>query len=191
MNGESRQIILAGEGGQGLLFMGMMLSEAAIKEGKNAAQTASYGIASRGGFSKAEVVINSGEIWYPGVTKPDLILALSGEALDKYLHRVPPGCMLVYDSDACPAVTEGHIAPDSLIHPLPLSSAAAALARKRGQKVLVNMVSLGAVTGFTGVVSRKGLEDVFKAKFPPAMVEYNLEAIDCGLELASPFFNRS
>jgi len=48
-----REIILAGSGGQGLIVAGIMLGEAAVLEGKNALQTQSYGIASRGGFSMA------------------------------------------------------------------------------------------------------------------------------------------
>ncbi len=183
MNRETWQVTLAGEGGQGLLFMGMLLGETALKEGKNATQTASYGIASRGGFSKADVVVSTGEIWYPGVTKADLILVLSGEAMEKYQHHIPPDCLFVYDSDVCSGanITSAH---HELIHPLPLTSSATALAQKRSKKVLVNMVSLGAVVELTGIVSHQGLKDIFKTKFSAALLQYNLEAVHCGSELS-------
>ena len=183
MSGEKSQIILAGEGGQGLLFIGMILGEAAIKEGKNAAQAASYGIASRGGFSMAEVVISSAEILFPGVTQPDLILALSAAALDKYVSDLSPGCLLVYDGDA---VNQPEIQAEDKdrILPLPLSSAAAGLARQKGKKVLLNIVALGAVAGLSAIVTRQALEAVFREKFSAAeALEDNLEALYLGYEL--------
>ena len=55
-NKSHSEIILAGTGGQGLILSGIILAEAAILEGKNVVQTQSYGIASRGGLSLAEVI---------------------------------------------------------------------------------------------------------------------------------------
>ena len=71
------EVILAGTGGQGLILSGILLAEAAILEGKNVAQTQSYGIASRGGLSLAEVIIDTDEIIFQQVQNPDCILALT------------------------------------------------------------------------------------------------------------------
>ena len=79
------EVILAGSGGQGLVLSGIMLGEAAILEGKVVVQTQSYGIASRGGFSMAEVIIDQEEIVYQQVQEPDIVLTLTEEALEKYL----------------------------------------------------------------------------------------------------------
>ena len=81
---ERYEIILAGSGGQGLVLAGIMLGEAAVLEGRNVVQTQSYGIASRGGLSLAEVIIDREEIIYQQVQEPDIILALTEEALEKY-----------------------------------------------------------------------------------------------------------
>ncbi|MCK7509861.1 MAG: thiamine pyrophosphate-dependent enzyme [Desulfobacterales bacterium] len=78
------EVILAGTGGQGLILSGILLAEAAILEGKNVAQTQSYGIASRGGLSLAEVIIDTEEIIFQQVQTPDCILALTEEAAKKY-----------------------------------------------------------------------------------------------------------
>jgi 2-oxoglutarate ferredoxin oxidoreductase subunit gamma len=51
---ENWQVVLAGEGGQGLVVAGVLLGEAALLDGKNVAQTAAYGIASRGGLTRAK-----------------------------------------------------------------------------------------------------------------------------------------
>ena len=69
------EVLMAGTGGQGLVFCSSFLAEAAIKTGKNVVQTQSYGISQRGGFISAEVIIDDGEIMFQQVTKPDVIIA--------------------------------------------------------------------------------------------------------------------
>ncbi len=78
------EVILAGSGGQGLVLSGIMLGEAAILEDRVVVQTQSYGIASRGGLSLAEVIIDQQEIIYQQVQAPDIILTLTEEALEKF-----------------------------------------------------------------------------------------------------------
>ena len=79
------EIRLAGEGGQGMILAGIILAEAAaMYDDKYAVQTQSYGPEARGGASKAEVIIDSGEIDYPEVINADVLVALSQEACDKY-----------------------------------------------------------------------------------------------------------
>ena len=63
------QIIIAGSGGQGIIVMGQMLARAALLEGRNAAQTQSYGIAQRGGFCAAEVITDEDEILFQQVER--------------------------------------------------------------------------------------------------------------------------
>src|SRR3974390_858077 len=93
-----REIILAGTGGQGLIVSGILLAEAAMLEGKNVAQTQSYGIASRGGLSLAEVVIDEEEIIFQQVRTPDCVLALTEEAAKKYEAWPAKGVPMLYDS---------------------------------------------------------------------------------------------
>ncbi len=71
------EVLMAGTGGQGLVFCSSFLAEASIKTGKNVVQTQSYGISQRGGFISAEVIIDDGEIMFQQVTKPDVIIAFS------------------------------------------------------------------------------------------------------------------
>ncbi len=82
---ERYEIRLSGTGGQGLIFAGIILAEAAgIHDGKYVCQTQSYGPEARGGASKAEVVISDREIDYPEAIKPDLLLAMSQKSCDAY-----------------------------------------------------------------------------------------------------------
>lgn len=91
------EIRLSGSGGQGIILMGIILAEAAIMNGVNAIQSQSYGPEARGGASKAEVIINDGEIDFPKVRKPDILLALTQEAFDKYIVDIKEGGIVILD----------------------------------------------------------------------------------------------
>ncbi len=175
------QVVIAGEGGQGQLFIANLLGEAALEDGKNAAQTASYGIASRGGFTKAEVVISSFEIWYPAVTEPNIILALSGEAVDKYLPDLNRDCLLVYDLDMY-----GQEIIRENVRSISLTTMANKLAEETGKRAMVNVIGLGAILGLTRLVTWDSLEKVIKKKFSSAdIVSLNLKALQYGMACSS------
>ena len=70
---ERCEIRLAGTGGQGAILAGILLAEAAIRDGKNVVQSQSYGPEARGGASRAEVVISDDEIYYPKVIQPPAV----------------------------------------------------------------------------------------------------------------------
>ncbi|MEA3375983.1 MAG: 2-oxoacid:acceptor oxidoreductase family protein, partial [Chloroflexota bacterium] len=78
------EVRLAGTGGQGTILAGIILAEAAIREGKNVVQTQSYGPEARGGASRSEIVISEGEIDHPKVLEPNVTLCMSQEACDRY-----------------------------------------------------------------------------------------------------------
>ena len=89
------EVLMAGTGGQGLVFSSSFLAEAAIKTGKNVVQTQAYGISQRGGFISAEVIIDDGEIMFQQVTKPDVIIAFSDVVGTRYDDAA---CPVVYDT---------------------------------------------------------------------------------------------
>ena len=92
------EIRLSGSGGQGLILAGIILAEAAIIDGKNAVQTQSYGPEARGGASRSEVIISNGSIDYPKVSKSDILLALTEEAVIKYKGSLKEDGLLILDS---------------------------------------------------------------------------------------------
>ena len=98
MKKERHEVIMAGSGGQGLVVSGIMLAEAAIIEGKNVVQTVSYGIATRGGFSMAEVIIDREEIIFQQVQNADIVLALTEEAMEKFQSLADSGAEIFYDT---------------------------------------------------------------------------------------------
>ena len=81
-----KELRIGGFGGQGVILAGIILGKAACLFDKNeAVQTQSYGPEARGGASKCEVVISDEKIDYPKVQSPDILVAMSHEALLKYI----------------------------------------------------------------------------------------------------------
>ncbi|MDD6561595.1 MAG: 2-oxoacid:acceptor oxidoreductase family protein, partial [Veillonellaceae bacterium] len=80
-----KQIRLSGSGGQGVITAAIIYAEAAVSAGMEAVQSQSYGPEARGGASKSEVIIDdSHPIFHPHVKTPDVVLAMTQKAADKY-----------------------------------------------------------------------------------------------------------
>lgn len=173
---ETWQVVLAGEGGQGLVVAGLVLAEAAVSEGLNAAQNQSYGIASRGGFSKSEVIISTGEIVYPGVEVPDLVLALTARAFGLYVSLLPEGAFLFYDRDL---VSPRHLPEGVHSYGLPFYCCA----REMGHPEFLNMVALGAIAAKTGMVRLSSLAGAVERRFASAVAALNIQALRAGAQL--------
>ncbi len=176
------EIRFAGFGGQGLLLAGIMLGKAAcMLAGKYAAQTQTYGSEARGGASKSEVVISTEEIDYPKVMEPDLVLAMTQEAHDKYCGDLKKDAMLIVDS-----FHVDHVSREGAIS-IPITS----IARERlGRELFANTISLGIIVALTGVVTRDAIEKAVLARAPKGTEEKNRDALEIGFEVAQQH-NRS
>ncbi len=170
------EIQLSGSGGQGIVLAGLILAEAAVLAGKNVVQTQSYGPEARGGATKAEVIIAEGEISYPKVRQPDLLLAMSQEAFDKYATNVRSndGLILVDSTN----VTDQTGALGRVIA-LPLTEMAR---EETGTAMTANMVALGALVSLTGIIPRKYLEEAVLARIPKGTGELNIKALRSGYQ---------
>jgi 2-oxoglutarate ferredoxin oxidoreductase subunit gamma len=169
-----REIILAGTGGQGLIVAGIMLAEAAMLEGKNVAQTQSYGIASRGGLSLAEVVIDEDEIIFQQVRTPDCILALTEEAAKKYESWAAKGVPMLYDS----TLAAGRNDPNFIGREF------TRIASDLGNVASVNILALATVAAYSKVVRLTSLESLVRKRFRGAALDLNLKLLALGGELA-------
>jgi len=169
------EVILAGTGGQGLILSGILLAEAAILEGKNVVQTQSYGIASRGGLSLAEVIIDDEEIIFQQVQTPDCILALTEEAAKKCEAWAAKGVPILYDSTLANARTTPNFTGYAF------TQAASDL----GNEGSVNILALGTVAAKTGIVKMETLEQMLRKRFKGDTVEMNLKVLAAGCNLAA------
>jgi 2-oxoglutarate ferredoxin oxidoreductase subunit gamma len=169
------EIRLGGFGGQGIILAGSILGRAAaVHGGRNAVLSQSYGPESRGGACMAEVVIADGEIAYPRVTRPDVLVFMSQQAYDKYAASRPDDSILIVDDDL---VDLGDQPPVGV-----LRARATRLAEELGRRVVANIVMLGFLVGVTGVVSIETLREAVAASVPPGTEELNLVAVDKGYE---------
>lgn len=171
---ERYEIIFAGSGGQGLVVCGILLAEAAVVEGKNVVQTQSYGIASRGGFSKSEVIISSQEIIFQQVENPDAVLVLTEQAMSRYASlypRVP----LFYDTALVKAPSRENA------YGFPFTT----IATELGHTGVANIIALGAMASIIGMVRTESLEKVLKRRFSGQLAETNLKALQAGIDLAA------
>jgi 2-oxoglutarate ferredoxin oxidoreductase subunit gamma len=170
------EVRLAGEGGQGMILAGIILAEAAtIYGGQNAVQSQSYGPEARGGASKSEVVISSGEIDHPEVLQPDVVVALSQEAFRKFASSVKPDGLLIVDADKVDSTS----APQAIR--LPITKMAF---DTTGKIITANTVALGVLVGLTGVVTRQALEKAIIARAPRGTEEMNHKALEAGFTAA-------
>jgi 2-oxoglutarate ferredoxin oxidoreductase subunit gamma len=172
------EVRIAGFGGQGVVLSGIVLGTAAMYDNHFSTQVQSYGPEARGGACKSEVVISDEEISFPMVTGPEFFIALSQEALDKYIGDLPEGKTLIVDEDLVKNIPERK---GILIHRLPMTRVAD---RKLKNRMFTNIVMIGAVTDFTGLVSREAMREAVKNIVPRATIEKNLAALEAGFALA-------
>jgi len=172
-----RQIRLSGTGGQGLILAGIIIADAAIRDGKTSIQSQSYGPEARGGASQAEVIISDDEIDYPHVTHPDVLLVMSQEACDKFVPGLKRGGMIIADSTYVYNLPE----IDGKIYRLPISSTAR---EKLGREMVANVVALSAMVRLTGVVSREALKEALLSRIPKGTEDLNVKALELGWQLA-------
>lgn len=173
---ERCEIILAGSGGQGLGLAGVLLAQSfAEEEGKNVVETEAYGISMRGGHSRAEVIMSTGEINELSVTEPDVLLAMSQEAADIFMTKVKKSGIILLDSTYVKDIPK----TETRVFPLPFTEEALSL----GKATVANVIALGTIAAMTSVLSRASLENTLSKRFGAPQREQNLTALARGYEL--------
>ena len=159
-----------------MIMMGIILAEAiGVYDGKEVAQTQSYGPEARGGSSKAEVVVSDEEIDYPKAMKVDLLLTMNQKALDDYYQDLKPDGLLIVDSTFVKTV------PVANAVQIPFTS----IARDRFKKEMVaNIVALGAIGELSAIVSKKAIEAAVLARVPKGTEKLNRDALKAGMAAA-------
>ena len=154
-----QEVIIAGFGGQGVLFTGQLLTYAGMDVGKNVTWIPSYGPEMRGGTANCTVVISDDEIGSPFVMNPSAVLAMNLPSLDKYEHLVKPGGVLVVNSSMVNRLVERD---DITVVSIPAND----IAEELGSKLSVNMVMLGALLGNSDILSLEALDTALENHLP-------------------------
>ena len=173
-----KEIVLSGVGGQGVVSVGEVMGLPHITPfSKFRIEPMSYGSEARGTFTKTDVIISDGEIGYPNIASPDIILCLAQVAYDRYVDAFRDDTIVFYDSEE---VTPKAGAKGEHIG-FPYRSEAIAL----GSIQSANFVALGTMSKKTGLLGAEGclkaIEDRFGGK--KKVVESNQKAFKRGLEL--------
>ena len=160
------EIRIGGFGGQGVILAGIILGKAASIFDKNeAVQTQSYGPEARGGASKCEVVIGDSEIDYPKVQSPDILVAMSNEALIKYIVDLKDEGTLIVDPDT----TDIEDVRDFI--------------NQHNIKVFKAPATKTANDEITGVISENAAVEAIKDSVPAGTEEKNIGAFNAGYNL--------
>jgi 2-oxoglutarate ferredoxin oxidoreductase subunit gamma len=172
------EIRVAGFGGQGVITFGYVLANAAsIHDGNFALMTQSYGPEARGGACRSDVIISDVPIDYPKISEINCFIALSIDAYHRFYKAVRPGATVILEADLV-NVPENQLLEGVTYYRIPAVSGAEAL----GNRLVANMVMLGAAQNVTGAVSKESLEEAIKQRFP-RFKEVNLAALHHGMAL--------
>lgn len=169
-------ILLAGFGGQGILFAGKQLVLAGMNGGKEVSWLPSYGPEMRGGTCNCSVNIEDEPVGSPLVTNPDILVAFNKPSFDKFIGAVKKGGYVFIDS----ALIDTKCARDDVkAEYIPATS----IADKGGFSKLANVVMLGYIIKKTGIFTKDYFAACLKESAPkakPELAELNLKAFEIG-----------
>ncbi|MBQ9939250.1 MAG: 2-oxoacid:acceptor oxidoreductase family protein [Oscillospiraceae bacterium] len=174
----TRNILLAGFGGQGILFAGKVMAYAGLIEEKEISWLPSYGPEMRGGTANCSVCISDDPIGSPLVLKPDILVAMNLPSYDKFINEAAPGATVVVDSTLVEKRTER---TDINVFYVPATK----LANENGLKGLANIICVGKLLKETGFASYDAVEAAIRKCVPAkkaAMVDFNLNALKLGMD---------
>ncbi len=174
------QILIAGFGGQGVLFAGKCLAYEGLLDNKQVSWLPSYGPEMRGGTANCSVILSDEPVGSPIVSNPDVLLAMNLPSLDKYEDDTVKGGKIIIDSTLIGRKVERK---DVDAYYIP----ATRLAADAGTPTLANMIMLGKMIKETGIVSfesaAKAMEKVVSAKRADKL-EANINALRTGYDYA-------
>ena len=173
------EILFAGFGGQGIMFMGKLMAQAGLDSGKHVTWMPSYGAEVRGGTAYSMAKISDEEIASPIVGHLDILVAMNKPSMLKYEAKVKPKGLLILNKSL---VEEKPARKDIQVLSIPMTE----IASKIGDTRCANMVAIGAIIRKTKLVSMKtavqALKEMLKGK--ESLIAANREAIERGYKTA-------
>ncbi len=175
----TKNILIAGFGGQGVLFTGKFIAYGALIEGKELSWLPSYGPEMRGGTCNCSVIVSDEPVGSPIVNEPDVLIAMNRPSLDKFEDSVVPGGDIYIDSSL---VDREVRRTDVNVHYIP----ATRLSTERGFDGIANMILLGSVIKGSGVIKEEtipaAMSKVVSAK-RQNLFDFNIRALQLGAEV--------
>ncbi len=176
------EVMIAGFGGQGVLFAGQLLSYAAMDAGMEVTWIPSYGPEMRGGTANCTVIVADEEIGSPLVRHPKAVIAMNLPSLDKYEAALTPGGVLVVNSSM---VNREVKRTDVRAVVIPANEIAEGL----GDKRMTNMVLLGGLLANLPLLPIEAVEKALKEHLPARhqkLLPLNYKALNQGATYLCP-----
>ena len=174
-----KEIIISGFGGQGVLSMGKILAYSGLLEDKEVTWMPAYGPEQRGGTANVTVIISDERISSPILSKLDIAIVLNQPSMDKFISKVKPGGILIYDGFGIINPPERK---DITVYRIDAMDKAAEM---KNAKVF-NMIVLGGLLKVCKIVSTDGLNKALYKTLPERhhkLIPLNMQAVEEGMDL--------
>ncbi|MHC4474401.1 MAG: 2-oxoacid:acceptor oxidoreductase family protein [Planctomycetota bacterium] len=181
-DGFYEEVVIAGFGGQGIILVGRLLAQTAMKAGKEVTYMPAYGAEVRGGTANCMVVMADEPIACPIVGRPHSLIVMNKASLHKFGPRLKDNGLLIYNSSLIDEQPQAHDGADILA--LPANDLAVELGSVRS----ANMVALGAYLQKKGIfghgAAARCLPDVLAKRYHQTL-GVNTQALQRGAEFAA------
>lgn len=175
----TREIIVSGFGGQGVVSSGIILAHAGMIENKHVTFFPSYGAEMRGGTANCSVVISSEPVASPIVANPDIVIVMNEPSLTRFEPTVKPDGLVFFNQTLIKSRPKR---TDVLVIPVEAN----AIAEELGQGRIANMVMIGVMAKKTGLLGLETLKKAQRKRFLKASEEQlslNDKALERGYAL--------
>ena len=174
----NKEILIAGFGGQGILFSGKFLAYEGLIDGKEVSWLPSYGPEMRGGTANCSIIISDSAVGSPIVSNPDILIAMNLPSLDKYESETKAGGQIFVDSSLIERKVERS---DVETYYIP----ATRMASDEGLTGLANMIMIGHMIAKSGIIPEENIEKAMQKVVPATkqnMFDLNMKAVKLGFE---------
>ncbi len=175
------EIIIAGFGGQGILFAGKFIAHEALLRGREVSWLPSYGPEMRGGTANCSVIVSEKPIGSPIISAPDILVAMNLPSLDKYEDKVKTGGRIIADSSLIERRVQRQ---DVFVNYIPASK----LASEKELFGLANMIIIGHLIKVSGIIPYENIDNAVKKIVPEKkqkLCSLNIKAIGLGYNYQS------
>ena len=174
----TNEILIAGFGGQGILFAGKLLAYDALLKNQEVSWLPSYGPEMRGGTANCCVIVGDEPIGSPIITNPDILIVMNAPSFDKYEDTVKPGGKIFLDSSLIQRKVKR---TDVEAYYIPATK----LASENKLNKLANIIMVGCLMKNTGLLSFENAQAAMQKVVPAKkaeLLELNMKAIQIGYE---------
>ena len=175
---KTTQILIAGFGGQGVLFAGKFLAYKGMSQDKQVSWLPSYGPEMRGGTANCSVILSDTPVGSPIITNPDVLVAMNLPSLQKFVDTVVPGGVIIVDSTLIDTRVER---TDVKVFYIPATQ----MAKDAGFSTLANMILTGKVLKESGCADFAGNKETLESFIPAKkanLIDINCKALQLGYD---------